>query len=195
MIKNANLPRRQFLKCGSSLALASLATPLSALAATDTRPTARNLASNQARSVKLQNLHTGEHLNIAYWADGNLIDDNLIQLSQFLRDHRQNEAMLMDPELFDQLWQIENSAGHPCTFEIISGYRSPKTNAMLRAQSGRVARNSYHLRGMALDIRIIGMRTATLRNHAQAQSAGGVGYYPASQFVHIDTGPVRTWIS
>ena len=185
MNENTKPARRHFLRtcAGGGLAIAGLAASVPAVSASETR------------TLNLRNLHTRENLRIAFWSDGKLLNENILQLSHFLRDHRQNEAMLMDTNLFQQLWQIEQSLAHDCTFEIISAYRSPKTNAMLRATSDGVSRNSYHLRGQALDLRIIGYPTATLRKHALRLNAGGVGYYPRSKFVHIDTGPLRTWTS
>lgn len=185
--------RRNFLKCalGGATTVAALSTPLAGIAADTTSSEVGQ--KNEVRTINLFNVHTQESLKIAYQTDGRNIDSSLSKLNFFLRDHRQNEATLMDAQLFDQLWGIQQKLGGNVVFEIISAYRSPKTNAMLRAGSSNVARKSYHIRGRALDIRAHGVSTRRLRKQAMALQAGGVGYYPGSGFVHIDTGPVRSW--
>lgn len=175
--------RRNFLKFSAAAVGASLlANPIAATAAV-----------SPSRTLRLKNVHTGERIEVEY-KHGDKFDENgLTRLNYFLRDHRQNEATLMDPRLFDQLWEIQNRCGGNTEFEIISAYRSPKTNAMLRKKSNNVARKSYHVRGQALDIRAVGVSTRTLCKNALGMKQGGVGYYPGTGFVHIDTGPVRNW--
>ncbi|MFI2812923.1 MULTISPECIES: DUF882 domain-containing protein [Microbulbifer] len=146
-----------------------------------------------ARTLKMRNLHTGETLNTAFWSNGKYDSSGLKQFNRLLRDHRANEVTRMDPELFDIVYKLKEKLGFNGTVEIISGYRSPKTNAKLRAQGRGVARRSYHTRGMALDIRFPGISTSKLRRAAMDLKAGGVGHYPKSGFVHVDTGPVRSW--
>ncbi len=158
-----------------------------------------NVANRTAATVKHErvlkffNTHTHEELSVAYWSDGKYSKDGLAKLDLLLRDHRANEAVIMDPKLFDQLWAVQQRLQSTDTFEIISGYRSPATNAMLRKRSSGVASRSYHLQGRAIDIRLRGSKTSDLRQAALEMKAGGVGYYPGSDFIHIDTGPVRSW--
>ncbi|WOX04452.1 DUF882 domain-containing protein [Microbulbifer pacificus] len=146
-----------------------------------------------ARALKMRNLHTGERLSTAFWADGDYDSSGLKQFNRLLRDHRANEVTRMDPKLFDIVYKLKEKLNYNGEVEIISGYRSPKTNAKLRAAGRGVARRSYHTRGMALDIRMPGVPLAKLRQAALDLKAGGVGYYPKSNFVHVDTGPVRRW--
>ncbi|MFC6633297.1 DUF882 domain-containing protein [Microbulbifer taiwanensis] len=146
-----------------------------------------------ARTLKMRNLHTGERLSTAYWSGGSYDSSGLKQFNRLLRDHRANESTRMDPKLFDIVYKLKEKLNFSGEVEIISGYRSPKTNAKLRAAGRGVARRSYHTRGMALDIRFPGISTSKLRQAAINLKAGGVGYYPKSGFVHVDTGPVRRW--
>lgn len=141
----------------------------------------------------MRNLHTGERLNTAFWSNGDYSSSGLKQFNRLLRDHRANESTRMDPKLFDLVYKLKEKLNFNGEIEIISGYRSAKTNAMLRSRSSGVARRSYHTRGMALDIRFPGISTSKLRRAAMDLKMGGVGYYPKSGFVHVDTGPVRRW--
>lgn len=145
------------------------------------------------RTLKMRNLHTGERLNTAFWSNGDYSSSGLKQFNRLLRDHRANESTRMDPKLFDLVYKLKEKLNFNGEIEIISGYRSAKTNAMLRSRSSGVARRSYHTRGMALDIRFPGISTSKLRRAAMGLKMGGVGYYPKSGFVHVDTGPVRRW--
>ncbi|MFV8781218.1 DUF882 domain-containing protein [Microbulbifer sp. SA54] len=147
----------------------------------------------KSRTLKMRNLHTGERLSTAYWADGDYVGSGLKQFNRLLRDHRANEVTRMDPKLFDIVYKLKEKLNYNGEVEIISGYRSAKTNAKLRAAGRGVARRSYHTRGMALDIRMPGVPLSKLRQAALELKAGGVGYYPKSNFVHVDTGPVRRW--
>jgi len=145
------------------------------------------------RSLSFYNLHTAERLDAVYWADGEYIPDALAEINRILRDHRSGDVFPMAPRLLDMLAELRDRLESAQPFEIISGYRSPKTNAMLRAQGHGVAENSLHLKGMAADVRLPGRDLDLLRRAAISLKAGGVGYYPASQFVHVDIGRVRTW--
>ncbi len=116
----------------------------------------------------------------------------LAQINQYLRDFRTDEVYPIDPGVLDILWEVQRELGGS-TYEIISGYRSPKTNQALRSRSGGVAKRSLHMKGKAVDIRLTGKRTRTVRDCAVALKCGGVGYYAKSDFVHLDTGRVRTW--
>jgi uncharacterized protein YcbK (DUF882 family) len=147
-------------------------------------------------SLHLYHLHTGESLNVVYRIGDQYIPEALDQLNHFLRDHRTQDASHYDPKEFDLLHSIMARLGKPDgIIDIVCGYRTPWSNAFLRqgrASSG-VAEHSQHMEAKAIDIRVPGVQTAALRDTAESFEAGGVGYYPVSQFVHVDVGPVRTW--
>jgi uncharacterized protein YcbK (DUF882 family) len=145
------------------------------------------------RSLSFLNLHTSETLKTVYWADGNYIPESLSQVNRLMRDHRSGEVCEIDCRLLDLLCELRMHMETTNHFEVISGYRSPATNSALRAHSTGVAENSLHTRGMAADIRLPKLSLASLRRAAMGMKAGGVGYYPASQFVHVDVGRVRFW--
>ena len=145
------------------------------------------------RSLVLHNLHTDEHLEVTYWARGAYRRDALAQIDWIMRDHRTDEVVAIDRSLIDLLFRLQGKLGGNRTFEVISGYRSPATNAMLASVSDAVARKSLHMEGKAVDINIAGVRLRALRGAATALKAGGVGYYPNSGFVHVDVGRVRYW--
>lgn len=148
---------------------------------------------DKARRLSIESLHTGERLSTVYWADGQYLPGALDEVNWVLRDHRNNASHPMDPRLLDLLAALDNAFDGGATFQVISGYRSPETNKMLVAASDGVARGSLHLQGQAIDIRIPGVRLASLRDAAMSLQAGGVGYYARSDFVHVDTGRVRHW--
>lgn len=152
-----------------------------------------SLGKSQERHLSFRNLHTDELVDVRYFMGGHYEPDGLSQLNQALRDWRTDEVMEMDTGLLDTLWLLRQRLGSRQPFHLISGYRSPNTNAKLAARSGGVAKKSYHMRGMAADIALPDVRLATLRDEALALGAGGVGYYAKSGFVHVDVGPVRRW--
>ncbi|AMX03550.1 DUF882 domain-containing protein [Microbulbifer thermotolerans] len=168
-----------------------LAATCATVAAVSAGPTFAKVG--KSRTLKMRNLHTGERLSTAYWADGGYLSSGLKKFNRLLRDHRANEVTRMDPKLFDIVYKLKEKLNFNGEIEIISGYRSPATNEKLRAMGRGVARRSYHTRGMALDIRMPGVPLSKLRRAALDLKAGGVGYYPKSNFVHVDTGPVRRW--
>jgi uncharacterized protein YcbK (DUF882 family) len=148
------------------------------------------------RALSLHNVHTGEKTRVDYWIDGRYEPEALAEIDMLLRDHRDNEVCSIDTRLIDLLYNVNqktvcNSA--KC-FEILSGYRSPNTNRMLRSRrrGSGVAKNSLHMQGKAIDIKLPGVGNSTLYSAATAQKSGGVGYY-GSSFVHLDVGKVRTW--
>lgn len=145
------------------------------------------------RTLAFYHTHTGERAEVTYWADGDYLPEGLQALNQLLRDHRTGEAAAMDQGLLDTLYALNLSLCEPGEFEIISAYRSPKTNAMLAGKSGGVAKRSLHMQGKAIDIRVRNCKLKLLREKALALKAGGVGYYPKSDFIHVDTGRVRFW--
>jgi len=147
------------------------------------------------RQLFFDNLHTGEKLKVEYWAQGQYLPDALAQVNHALRDFRSGDVYPIAPRLLDLLSVLRARLETTEPVSVISAYRSPKTNAMLRGEhehSG-VASKSLHMQGMAIDIRIAGRSLAALHTAALAQRVGGVGYYPQSDFVHVDVGRVRTW--
>jgi uncharacterized protein YcbK (DUF882 family) len=149
--------------------------------------------SRAARRLRFHSIHTGESLNAVYWADGRYLPGSLAEINYHLRDFRDGTVRAIDPELLDLLHRLRTHMDYDGSFHVISGYRSPKTNAMLAARSNQVAKNSYHVHGMAIDLRLSGRPLPALREAALELAGGGVGYYPKSDFVHVDIGPVRAW--
>lgn len=137
--------------------------------------------------------HTRERLELPYFADARYLPQGLARLNAFLRDHRTGEQHRIDPALFDLLYELRLATGTRSPFQVISGYRSATSNAVLRARSRGVARRSLHMDGRAIDVRLADVRSAVLRDAAVELARGGVGYYARSNFVHVDTGRVRTW--
>ena len=145
------------------------------------------------RDLALFNTHTRESVALTYYDAGRYLPKSLDRINTILRDHRTDDVKPIDPRLLDALFALKSRIDIQAPIHIISGYRSPATNAKLRQRSKGVARTSYHVLGKAVDIRLPGYRTDLLRNQCLKLKSGGVGYYPASDFVHIDTGPVRRW--
>jgi len=145
------------------------------------------------RELTFYHTHTRESLQITYAAGGEYIESALVEINAFLSDFRTGDITVMDPELLDLIYDVRRSLGSASTFEIISAYRSPKTNELLRDNSSGVAKNSQHLLGKAIDVRLRSVDTSELRDAAIALQRGGVGYYEDSDFVHVDTGRVRRW--
>ncbi|SLN59061.1 DUF882 domain-containing protein [Oceanibacterium hippocampi] len=145
------------------------------------------------RTLSLVSLNTGERLKATYWEGGAYQPDAIDEFNRLLRDWRSGEIHPIDPKLLDLVHALGQKLGCQKPIQIISGYRSPKTNAALARKSNGVAKKSMHMLGQAIDIRLPGCELARLRNAARAMKAGGVGYYPKSNFVHLDTGRVRSW--
>lgn len=145
------------------------------------------------RSLSLYNPNTKEDFNGIYWRDGGYIGDALSDLNHIMRDIRTDDVKQIDTHLLDLLTAISIKLKPKEPFHVISGYRSPETNAILRKRGRGAAKNSYHIKGQAVDIRLPGFRTSLLRRTAYELKGGGVGYYPYRRFVHIDVGPVRYW--
>ena len=153
-------------------------------------------SANETRShvLLLYNTHTGERISIVYRQGDQYIPTALARLDYFLRDRWTGEIRHFDPRLYDILSDLTASVGHPGTeIDIVCGYRTPSTNESLRAHTAGVAKNSLHIEGRAIDLRIPGISTLTLRRAALDLARGGVGYYPRSDFIHVDTGRVRQW--
>lgn len=156
-------------------------------------PVVASVVPSVQRSLAFYHTHTGERDEIVYWRDGEYLTDHLQALNHLLRDHRTGEQTEIDRGLLDLLYTLQLSLGEPGEFEIISAYRSPKTNQMLRGSTNGVAKRSLHMQGKAIDIRICSCDLERLRRCAVSLKAGGVGYYPKSNFIHVDTGRVRYW--
>jgi len=178
----SELNRRDFLRLGSAV-LAGLLCP----AAVASR------RIEQERSLAFSNTHTGESLRTVYWAGGEYLDSGLQEINTILRDHRADETYPMDRGLLDLLYALQLEVDCHNAFHVISGYRSPATNTRLRNKSSGVARRSYHMQGKAIDIRLPGCELTDLYRAALGLKAGGVGSYAASDFIHVDVGPVRRW--
>lgn len=145
------------------------------------------------KTLSFYNTHTGETLKTTFWADGLYIPGAITEINHILRDHRSGQSAQMDLELFDLLYAIRSGMGSNEAFHVISGYRSPQTNAKLASHSSGVAKKSLHMQGKAIDINLPGRNLSDLRKIAMAMKQGGVGYYPESNFVHVDVGRVRSW--
>jgi uncharacterized protein YcbK (DUF882 family) len=154
---------------------------------------AESAYSVSEKRLSFYHTHTHKTLDIAYAVGDQYVDSALNEINEFLGDFRTGDEAAIDPELLDLIYAVRQSLGSTETFEVISAYRSPVTNEMLRATSDGVARNSQHLLAKAIDVRLRGTDTMQLRNAAIAMKLGGVGYYKESDFVHLDTGRVRTW--
>lgn len=174
--------RRRFLTAGAGL-----------LAATCLPAAANAVVQPAAKSLEFLNLHTGERLRTTYWHDGRYDASARADINNILRDFRTGDVAPIDPKLLDLLHALRRKLDTSEPFHVISGYRSPKTNASLAAASGGVAKKSLHMKGMAIDIRLPGCELDRLRRAARSLRRGGVGYYPKSDFVHVDTGRVRFW--
>jgi len=145
------------------------------------------------RTLNLFNTHTGERLNVCYFDDGAYRPEALKRVNYIMRDHRTGDVARIDPRLLDQLYAIRCRLRTQQDIHVISGYRSSTTNEKLRNTTAGVARKSLHTCGQAIDIRLPGMHTRKLRDTCVAMRAGGVGFYPDSNFIHLDTGRFRTW--
>ncbi|KGJ87523.1 DUF882 domain-containing protein [Thalassotalea sp. ND16A] len=180
--------RRQFFRKFSGVVAIGATAPL----ISQTAHAELNEDRNNKR-LSLYNRHTGERVKGVFSANGVLQQDVLNSFQHNLRDHRQNESVKMDIRLFDFLDQIQRRLGSDKEIHIISAFRSEKTNAMLASRSSAVAKKSFHMKGMAIDFAIPGIELKLIRDTAKSLKLGGVGYYPNSGFVHIDTGWVRSW--
>lgn len=193
--------RRDFLRTGL-LAATGLAVGLPTVLASQDAMAAEVLRRTEIvagsiggpRTLSFVNTHTNEKLTATYWRGGGYEGAALEEINYILRDFRTGDVHAINPGLLNLLSILNHKVGVSHPVNIISGYRSPRTNAMLRAtREGGVANRSFHLRGMAIDIRIPGLSTVQIARQARALQIGGVGYYSDSDFCHVDVGPVRTW--
>lgn len=183
---NAPCGRRDVLKMAGGLAAAGflscgLIKPVSAM------------STDGAHRVYFRNAHTGESFNGVYRVGNKYLPEAFDQISHILRDFRNNEQFPIDPRTIDILYVVQRSLDTNEPFQILSGYRSPRTNAMLSRVSYGVARHSLHMTGQAIDVRMTGKTARNIRDCAKKLQAGGVGFYPKSNFVHLDSGVFRTW--
>jgi uncharacterized protein YcbK (DUF882 family) len=190
---SSQLSRRSFLGYGAVAAAAALV-PARAFAAA--APAAAHASLAMERELSFFHTHTGERLSTAYCSGGSYIAPALKDINVLLRDFRVNQIKPIDPTLLDLLFQLNGELGTDQPFHVISGYRTPETNAMLQERGGAhsgVATHSLHMDGKAIDIRVPGVKLEHLRDKAKSLKIGGVGFYPGSNFVHVDTGRVRYW--
>jgi len=174
--------RRTFIRAGTGLAASLFLLPVPSFA-----------NRRQERKLSFHNTHTGENTSAVYWAEGSYLSAGKQEIDEILRDHRTDEIYPIDTGLLDLLYLLKTEVQGKQPFEIISGYRSPATNAALRKNSNGVAKRSYHMQGKAIDIRLPGCDLKYLHKAALAMRAGGVGYYPDPDFIHVDVGPCRSW--
>ncbi len=176
--------RRLFLRYSAHVAVAGASLPF----------TSRAFAGLPTRSLALDHTHTHEKVSLVYASGNNYVPQALGHLNRFLRDHYTGDVGTIDPHLFDILHRITLALNMQGAYQVISGYRCPATNNRLRTtRGGGVAKRSLHMDGKAIDVRLPGVPLAELRDAALSLRAGGVGFYPHDQFVHIDTGRVRSW--
>jgi uncharacterized protein YcbK (DUF882 family) len=174
--------RRGFLRGCAGLAAGALLSPA-----------LLHAAPRRGYELNLLNLHTDERLRVTYWADGAFDSEALARINHLLRDHRNDETHPIDHALLYLLHRLQVQVGEHRDIHVISGYRSPQTNAMLRRVSTGVAKRSLHTQGRAIDVRIPHIPTEQLYALAKGLKGGGVGLYRKSAFVHLDTGRVRSW--
>lgn len=172
--------RRHFIAAGAGVAFSGA-------------PALANTARRRTRTLSLYCLHTGERIRRTYRIDGSYCPSALTDINTLLRDFRADETRNIDISLLDFLSDLHAVMNSDQPFHVISGYRSPKTNAMLAQKSGGVAKRSFHMKGMAIDVRLPGHHLAALREAAINLRLGGVGYYRKSDFLHLDTGRIRFW--
>ena len=195
--------RRKFLKMlayGSVLALSGCGVETAAIRhvsrhgfTQQTQATAPYLHSPGYKTLSFEHTHTGEKLRLTYFERGNYIKDALQEINYLLRDFRTDDIQPIDTALLDQLFDLKQTLSLNKPYHIISGYRSPFTNARLRKHSHGVAEHSFHMQGRAIDIRVERVSSKMIRNAALTMAQGGVGYYPRNNFVHLDSGRFRTW--
>lgn len=183
LLANHNLDRRRLLQWTLSAAVAACL-PVPAWA---------GALGTGKRRLSFANLHTGEKLAATYWSNGVYQRSAVKEINHLLRDFRTGDVHPIDLRLLDLLHVLQGKVKTRSPFQVISGYRSPATNARLASGSNGVARRSYHMKGMAIDVALDDRRLSSLRDAALALKAGGVGYYPRPGFVHVDVGPVRSW--
>lgn len=186
---NTPIRRRCFLKAlGGTMLGSAVAIPQVASAVT-----VKSAQLPMERTLALENLHTGDQIQAAFWTPEGYQADVLQSFNQALRDHRADLTTDMDIRLLEMLSALSRRVDAKAPIQVISAYRSPQTNEMLRRKGHKVAKRSYHMKGQAVDIRIPGVELRDLHRAALSLKRGGVGFYGRSNFVHVDVGPVRRW--
>lgn len=188
IIENNNkiISRREFLKTTSIVYVGAVLMPN--LLYSKSEPVVDDL-----RRLNLYNINTFEYLDITYYKNGKYLDKGLSQINQIMADRRSGEVITMNTDLLNTLYKIQTLSNSDKPIDIISAYRSPTTNSKLTESKRGVATHSYHTLGQAADINIKGLSLVRIREIAETLQAGGVGYYPGSDFIHVDVGPLRTW--
>jgi len=188
------LSRRAFLRATSGVvvvtAASSFAIPAFAKVAS---PALIGVKDKACRTLVVECLRSGERLTADYWVEGRYVDGEMARINEALRDVRTGEVHAIDPKLLDLVHRLGRDVDARSGIQVISGYRSPATNAMLNKTSSAVAEKSLHMKGQAVDLLVPGRRLAQVHDAALKLGLGGVGYYPKSNFVHVDTGRVRRW--
>ncbi len=189
----SDLNRRSFLGLGAATLAGTLIPGICSPAAAATFK--GGVVGSGARRLAFRNTHTGESFSGVYRVGDKYLPDAFTQINTVLRDFRTGQVYPIDPRVIDIIFSVHHMTGQQKPFQIISGYRSPKTNTMLRGRSAKtgVAKKSLHMKGQAIDLRMDGFSSARVRDLASSLNAGGVGYYAKSNFVHLDCGDVRTW--
>lgn len=185
-VLNRDYTRRNMLKTGAAFA-ASLVLP--SIAQASVNPVSRS----PYRSIFLVNPHTGDKLKTTYWEKGVYYPEPMKDIAYMLRDHRSEDMSPIDPRLIDMLYMLQAKLNTHSPFEVVCGYRTPRSNAFIYKRERGVARNSYHMYGRAIDIRMKERSPGLIQRAAWSLQQGGVGYYPKAGFVHLDTGGVRRW--
>ncbi|GKX51873.1 YcbK family protein [Budvicia aquatica] len=183
--------RRKWLTLGG--AALSLALVPNVLLAAPKTATTKSQSQSRTRTLLIKNINTNETIKSTYFNGKSYNKTELARLNHIFRDRRTDQVITIDPKLYDKLYYLQKQFGLNKPIELICGYRSVNTNNGMRTQKRGVAKHSYHTLGKAADIRIVGVPLKNLRDAALQLKSGGVGYYPGSNFVHVDTGPVRTW--
>ena len=181
-VVSREVSRRRFLALGVGAAVTVL-----------TGPGRAKAKAMREKALSLYNMHTGERLRTVYWCRAGYVPEALSDINHLLRDHRTGDVHRIEPRLLDLLYRLTKAVDTKKDYHVVSGYRSPATNAMLRSHGHGVARHSLHMQGKAIDIQLPGCDTSVLRRAALSLRAGGVGYYPGPEFVHVDVGRVRYW--
>ena len=188
-----SMSRRAFLRATNSVVLATVASSFAIPAFANVAPAIIGVAEKNCRTLAFECPRSGERVKADYWVEGRYIEEELARLNKLLRDVRSNEVRKIDTKLFDLVHRLGQDVDARSPIQVISGYRSPHTNAMLHKKSSGVAEKSLHMTGQAVDLLVPGRSLAKVHDAALKLGLGGVGYYPKSNFVHVDTGRVRRW--
>lgn len=185
--------RRKFLGMGAIATLGALVLPAFTNDVMAAAFQAGTVSGGSTRRVSFRNTHTNETFTGVYRIGNKYLPDAFDRINHVLRDHRTGEVFPIDPRVMDIIYSVHQMTDVAAPYDVLSGYRCPKSNAGLRKNSGGVAKNSLHMTGQAIDLRLPNYSTTRLRDLAKSLKAGGVGYYRSSNFVHMDSGGVRYW--